>query len=78
MEVTASARKHCIADADILHAWEHALRLVPQEYGDEARMLVFGPARDGTILELVVVEANSPSRIIHADRIRPKFFPYLR
>lgn len=78
MEITGSARKHGIADADILHAWDHALRIVPQEYDNETRLLVLGPSRDGALLELVVVEADRPTRVIHADRMRPKFLDYLR
>ncbi len=46
--------------ADILHAWDNALRIVPQEYDYETRLLALGPARDGALLELVVVEAISP------------------
>lgn len=78
MDVAGSARKHGVADADILHAWEHALRIVPQEYDAETRLLVLGPARDGALLELVVVAADQPHRVIHADRMRPKFLDYLR
>jgi hypothetical protein len=78
VEVGDSARKHGIADADILHAWENALRIVPQEYDYETRLLILGPARDGALLELVVVEADQPNRVIHADRMRPKFLDYLR
>lgn len=32
MQVTASARKHGVSDADILHAWENAMRLVEVDY----------------------------------------------
>ena len=31
-----------------------------------------------TLLELVAVPATEPTRIIHADRLRPKFYDYLR
>ena len=31
-EVTASARKHGVEDADIQHAWTNAIRLVEYEY----------------------------------------------
>ncbi len=30
------------------------------------------------MLELVAVPAREPTRITHADRLRPKFFDYLR
>ena len=32
----------------------------------------------GTILELVLVPAADPDRVIHADRLRPSLFDYLR
>lgn len=78
MQIKQSARKHGVADADITHAWQNALRLVVQEYDYETRLLVLGPARDGALLELVVVEADEPNRVIHADRMRSKFLDYLR
>jgi transposase-like protein len=36
VEVAASARKHGISDADILHAWRNVLRVAEQDYGGEA------------------------------------------
>jgi len=30
------------------------------------------------MLELVALPADEPTRIIHADRLRPKFYKYLR
>ena len=78
MEVTPSARKHGVEDADIQHAWRNAMRLVEYEYLGEDRLLVIGPDRHGRLLELVAVPAQTPVRIIHADRLRPKFYDYLR
>lgn len=78
MEITQSARKHGVADADIIHAWDNALRLVEFEYDGEDRVLVIGPDMAGRLLELVAVPVAGPSRIIHADRLRPKFHDYLR
>jgi uncharacterized DUF497 family protein len=78
VEVTPSARKHEVEDADIQHAWRNALRLVEYEYLGEDRLLVIGPDRHGRLLELVAVPAQAPVRIIHADRLRPKFYDYLR
>ncbi|WP_234354111.1 hypothetical protein [Janibacter massiliensis] len=54
------------------------MRLVEYEYDGEERLLVIGPDRLGRLLELVAVPVTEPSRIIHADRLRPKFFDYLR
>lgn len=78
MEVTTSARKHGVDDADIQHAWTHAIRLVEYDYDGEDRLLAIGPDRHGRLLELVAVPAGEPTRIIHADQLRPKFYDYLR
>lgn len=78
MEVRASARKHGIDDADIEHAWANAMRLVEYDYEGEDRLLAIGPDRHGRMLELVAVPAAEPTRIIHADRLRPVFYDYLR
>ena len=77
MEVRGSARRHSIADSDILHAYRNAIRLVEFEYDGEDRLLIIGPSDDGTLLELVAVPVDGPVRVIHADRLRPKFYDYL-
>ena len=78
MEIRDSARKHGIADTDIEHAWRHAIRLVEYEYAGQERLLVIGADRHGRLLEWVAVPADEPTRIIHADLLRPKFYDYLR
>jgi len=78
VEIRPSARKHGIDDADIEHAWRNATRLIEYEYDGEERLLVIGPDRHGRMLELVAVPAAEPTRIIHADRLRPTFHDYLR
>lgn len=77
MEITASARKHGIADADVLHAWRNVIATAEQEYDGEIRIIAVGPARDGGFLELVLVPADQPTRVIHADRARPSFLSRL-
>lgn len=78
VEVVRSALRHGIDAADIEHAWTNAIRLVQYEYDGEDRLLVIGPDQHGRMLELVAVPAGQPTRIIHADKLRPKFFDYLR
>lgn len=78
MEIRHSARKHHVPDEDIVHAFRNALRLVEWEYQGQEQLLVIGPARDGTLLELIALPAEDPDRIIHADWLRPKFYDYLR
>lgn len=72
----SSAFRHGIDEAEILHAWRHALRLV--EYEGEERRLVIGPDRHAGLLEVVAVPAATPTRIIHADRLRPKLYYYVK
>ncbi len=78
MRVTDSAFRHGIAEADILHAYANAVRLVEFEQYGEERLVVIGPDRAGNWLELVAVPARDTDRIIHADRLRPKFFEFLK
>lgn len=77
MEFTASASRHGIAEADVLHAVRHPLRTVEQEYDGELRLLILGADRAGRLLEIVVVPLDDPQRVIHADRMRSKFHDYL-
>ncbi len=78
MEIRESAHRHGVGDADILHAWTNAIRLVEYDYDGEERLLVIGPDRHGRLLEVVAVPAVEPTRIIHADALRPKFYDYLK
>ena len=54
------------------------MRLVEYEYEGEERLLVIGDDGHGTLLELVLVPVSDPARVIHADRLRPSLFDYLR
>lgn len=76
-EVTASARKHGIPEEDIFHALDHPIRYAEQEYQGEVRMLVIGADRSGVLLEIVLVPADAPQRIIHADVLRPGRYRFL-
>ncbi len=71
MEIRGSARKHGITDAEIEHAWHHAIRLVEYEYNGQERLLVIGPDQHGRLLELVaVLQMNrlGSSTLIDYDR----------
>jgi uncharacterized DUF497 family protein len=72
-----SARRHGIPAADILHAVEHPIRYREQEYAGELRVLVIGADQTGRLLEIVLVPAATPTRIIHADTLRPGRYDYL-
>ena len=78
MRISESAHKHGVDDEDIVHAWENAIRYVEYDYDGDERLLVIGADRHGRMLELVAVPADAPTRIIHADRLRPKFYEFLR
>lgn len=78
VEVAAGARKHGIPDANILRAWRNALRVAEQDYCGESRVIAVGPARDGALLELVLVPDDVPTRVIHADQAPRSFLDRLR
>lgn len=75
--MTDSARKHGIDDADMIHALDNPIRYREQEYDGEVRVLVIGADQAGRLLELVLVPADEPARIIHADVLRPGRYNYL-
>jgi hypothetical protein len=70
VEIHPSARRHGIADDDILHAIEHAF--VVDDLGDDPdRWLVIGPDRAANLLEVVVlITADGDELIIHAMPLR--------
>ena len=78
MEILGSALKHGVKDADIQHAWLNAIRLVEYDCEGEERPMVIGADRNGRLLELGAVTVGTPTRIIHADLLRPKLYNYLR
>ena len=65
MVITPSARRHGVPGADIFHAIRNPHQI---DFGDDGRFFVIGSRRDGTFLELVIVDngANGTLRIIHA------------
>lgn len=77
VEIWASAYKHGIERDDIHHAWRNQICYVELDYDGARQLLVIGPNRTGALLELVVL-TDEPARIIHADRLRPKFHKFLR
>lgn len=49
MEIKPSARRHGIADADMLHGWRNQLRYVLLEHGEELQYLAIVPDRTGAL-----------------------------
>jgi hypothetical protein len=68
--IAESARKHGIRDADILHAFNQPISV---EDLDEGMLMLVGPDRAGTFLEIGVVVALDNPLIVHAMRARPKY-----
>ena len=76
VELHRSARKHGVADDDIVHAASHALAGFALEDRDSEprRTLLLGPDRAGNLLELVVPELDDGRRlVIHAMSMRPAY-----
>lgn len=72
--VLASARKHGVADEDILHAWHAATWATGQQ--DDGLVMLVGPDRTGRLLELGAVEARDLPGVpllVHAMPARDKY-----
>ena len=78
MKVHRSARKHGVADEDILHAIDHALAI--EDIGEDPdRWLVLGPDRAINMLEVVVLITSEGTPLaIHAIPMRPIYERLLR
>ena len=75
MRVLPSALKHGITVAQILAAFQVAMRRV--ELGDDL-LLVIGADQSAQLLELIVVDAEGDDpRVIHAMPLQAKFYRYL-
>lgn len=74
MRIAQTARKHDIADEEMLHAVRNAI--AQWRLDDELTMRV-GPARDGELLEVGVlgIDTDDPV-IVHAMRARTQYLPH--
>jgi hypothetical protein len=71
LEVHPAARKHGVADEDIMHATDNAITADDQD--DDTR-LYLGPARNAGMLEVVTVVRDDGSELaIHAMKMRAKY-----
>lgn len=75
VRIGAPARKHQVADVDVWHPTQDAVRAVRMD--DDLTMLI-GPASDGALLEIggLGIDGDDPV-IIHAMALRPKFYRFL-
>ena len=72
VDVLSSALRHGINPEDALRAIANAMA-IDEIAEDPTRYLVLGPARDGTILEVVVMDRPQGPAVIHAMAMRAKY-----
>ena len=72
VDVAASARKHGIDPADMLHALRHHGQAFDTDDPDVT--LYVGPSRTGALLEVAIVDTEDRHAVIHAMAARPKFW----
>ncbi len=68
--IIASARKHRIADDDILHAFNQPLRY---EDLDDGSVMIVGPTRSAQLIELGFIDTDHGPVIVHAMTARRKY-----
>lgn len=74
MRIGEPARKHGVPDEDIWHGVRNASRWIRE--ADLA--LLIGPARDGNLLEIGVLDPDGDDPVvIHAMALRRKFYRFL-
>jgi hypothetical protein len=66
-----------ITDSDVEHVVRNPIRLVEQEGDYTGRLLVIGADTTGRLLEVVVVPADDPQRVIHANLLQRKNYDFL-
>ena len=75
MRIGEPARKHGVFDADIWHAVRNAVRRIAL---DEDLTMLIGPAKDGALLEIGVLDLEGDDPVvIHAMPLRQKFYRFL-
>lgn len=76
LRIAETARKHGVADEDMLHAVRMVIAQWRLEDGFTMRV---GPARDGELLEVGVlgIDTDDPV-IVHAMPARPQYLPHRR
>lgn len=68
--IVSSARRHQVADSDMLHAWRNPIDA--WELDEDLTMLI-GPSHSAQMLEIGVVNSDEGAVIVHAMTARPKF-----
>jgi hypothetical protein len=68
--IIASARKHGVADEDILHAFNHP---ISYEDLDDGFVMLIGPTRSAQLIELGFIDSDHGPVIVHAMNARRKY-----
>ena len=68
--IVDSARKHGIADEDVLHAFSHPVRY---EDLDDGFVMIIGPTRSTRLIELGVLDTDHGPVIVHVMTARRKY-----
>lgn len=74
LRILNSATKRGFTNEDIIHALFNFIDRF-EDQGDHELTMFIGPARDGSLLEIGAIEDESAARIIHAMRVRKKYWP---
>lgn len=67
--ILESARRHGIADDDMLHAYHHPIRV----FRAQGLVMLIGADRSGRLLEVGVASAEGLDFVVHAMHARPRF-----
>jgi hypothetical protein len=68
--IADSARRHGVADEDILHAYRNPIRIYEL---DEGFTMIIGTNRTAIVCEVGVVQGATAPVIVHAMRARETF-----
>ena len=68
--IIASARKHGVADDDIVHAFDHPIRY--EDLGDGFVMII-GPTRSAQLIEVGFIDTDHGPVIVHAMTARRNY-----
>ena len=75
MRIGKPAYNHGIAESDIWHGLRNAVRQIQV---DQDLTMLIGPAMDGALLEIGVLDFDGEDPVvIHAMVLRPKFHRFL-
>jgi len=67
--ILASARRHGVSDDDMLHAYDHPIRV----FDIEGLVMLIGADESGRLLEIGVATGEGIDFIVHAMPARPRF-----